>query len=427
MNYFLKNIAFADSIELAFYRKNGGYTVWQKALKESAPAEVIEEVKKSGLRGRGGAGFPTGMKWSFVPKDSPKPKYLVCNADESEPGTFKDRYIIEREPHMLLEGICIASYAIQAHTAYIYIRGEFAYGAKVLEKAIAEAREQGLLGKNILGSNYHLDIFVHRGAGAYICGEETALLESIEGKRGWPRLKPPFPATHGVFASPTVVNNVETLANLPLIFSIGAAAYSQIGPNAKNTGPKLYCISGHVKKPGLYEFPMGKNLQELIYQEAGGIRNDKKLKAVIPGGSSVPVLMADEIDVAMDFDSLAAKGSMLGSAGVIVMDEDVCMVNALLNLERFYAHESCGQCTPCREGTTWLVKILKRMEAGQGRMEDIALLDDVAAHINSRTICPLGDAAAMPAQSFIKKFRQEFEEHVKQRRCPYNQTARPQN
>jgi len=422
--YFLKNIEHDGSNELSFYLKNGGYGAWRKILRDTKPADVIEEVKKSGLRGRGGAGFPTGMKWSFVPKDSPKPKYLVCNADESEPGTFKDRYIIEREPHLLLEGICIASYAINSHTAYIYIRGEFAYGAKVLQQAIRDAVNAGWLGKNIQGTGYDLEIAVHRGAGAYICGEETALLESIEGKRGWPRLKPPFPATHGVFGCPTVVNNVETLANLPLIFTIGADEYGKIGPNPKNTGPKLYCISGHVQKPGLYEFPMGKNLKELIFQDAGGIRNGKKLKAVIPGGSSVPVLTADEIDVAMDFDSLAAKGSMLGSAGVIVMDEDTCMVDALLNLERFYAHESCGQCTPCREGTTWLVKILKRMEAGNGRMEDIALLDDVAAHINFRTICPLGDAAAMPAQSFIKKFRHEFEEHVRLGRCPYKEMVR---
>lgn len=417
--YFLKNINHPESKELSFQLKNGGYEQWLRVLKGIKPADVIEEVKKSGLRGRGGAGFPTGLKWSFVPKDSHKPKYLVCNADESEPGTFKDRYIIEREPHLLLEGIAIASYAINAHIAFIYIRGEFAYGAKVLEQAVAEARAQGFLGKDIQGSGYDLEVIVHRGAGAYICGEETALLESIEGKRGWPRLKPPFPATHGAFQSPTVVNNVETLANLPLIFRIGGEAFTQIGPNAKNSGPKLFCISGHVKKPGLYEFPMGKNLQELIFDVAGGMRNGKKLKAVIPGGSSVPVLTADEIDVAMDFDSLAAKGSMLGSAGVIVMDEDTCMVNALLNLEKFYAHESCGQCTPCREGTTWMVKILKRLEHGQGRLEDIALLDDVAAHVNFRTICPLGDAAAMPAMSFVKKFRHEFEEHVKQQKCPF--------
>ena len=418
--YFLKNVGIEESKTVDFYLKNGGYEAWKSVLKGKAPDDVIEEVKKSGLRGRGGAGFPTGLKWSFVPKDSEKPKYLVCNADESEPGTFKDRYLIEHEPHMILEGIAIASYAIGAHQAYIYIRGEFVHGAQVLREAIREAEEKGFLGKNILGSGYDLDVWVHRGAGAYICGEETGQLESIEGKRGWPRLKPPFPASVGVFKSPTVVNNVETLANLPLIFTRGANWYASIGPNAKNSGPKLYCVSGHVNRPGLYEFPMGKNLKELIYEDAGGIRDGHELKAVIPGGSSVPVLRPDEIDVNMDFDSLAAIGTMLGSAGVIVMDETTCMVDSLLNLERFYAHESCGQCTPCREGTTWMVKILDRIEHGNGRLEDIDLLDDIAKHINFRTICPLGDAAAMPAMSFVKKFRDEFEAHAKQHGCPVN-------
>ena len=422
--YFLKNSDNNESIKLAFYKANNGYSAWMKVLREISPLNVIEEVKNSGLRGRGGAGFPTGVKWGFVPKDSAKPRYLVCNADESEPGTFKDRYLIEREPHMLLEGIAIASYAIAAHIAYIYIRGEFAYGADILEEAIREARANGLIGKNIQKSGYDLEIYVHRGAGAYICGEETALLESLEGKRGWPRLKPPFPATHGAFNCPTVVNNVETLANLPLIFQIGAKEFIKIGSNPKNSGPKLYCVSGHVKFPGLYEYPMGKNLKDLIFDDCGGMRNGKALKAVIPGGSSVPVLTANETDVAMDFDSLAAAGSMLGSAGIIVMDEDTCMIDTLLNLERFYAHESCGQCTPCREGTTWMVKILKRLEDGQGTMKDIDLLDDVAAHINLRTICPLGDAAAMPAASFIKKFRNEFEEHVIQGECPFPKVER---
>ena len=418
-HYFLHNLGKPESKTLAFYAKNQGYSAWKKVLQQWQPADVIEEVKKSGLRGRGGAGFPTGMKWSFVPRDSEKPKYLVCNADESEPGTFKDRYLIEHEPHMLLEGIAIASFAIAAHNAYIYIRGEFAYGAQVLEQAIADAEEHHLLGKDILGSGYDLRVTVHRGAGAYICGEETGLLESLEGKRGWPRLKPPFPAVVGAFKCPTVVNNVETLANLPLIFSRGADWFAGIGPNPKNTGPKLYCVSGHVNRPGLYEFPMGKNLKELIYQECGGIRDGKQLKAVIPGGSSVPVLRADQIDVNMDFDSLAAVGSMLGSAGVIVMDEDTCMVNALYNLERFYAHESCGQCTPCREGTTWMAKILQRLEKGGGRPADLPLLEDIAQHINFRTICPLGDAAAMPAASFLKQFRDEFAAHAELGRCPY--------
>ncbi len=416
--YFLKNKDNPESKNIDFYVKNGGYKAWESVLEGKSPDEVIGEVKKSGLRGRGGAGFPAGMKWSFVPKDSDRPKYLICNADESEPGTFKDRYIIEREPHMMLEGIAIASFAINCHQAYIYIRGEFVYGAKVLDEAIAEAEARGCLGKNIMGTGYDLDIAVHRGAGAYICGEETGQIESLEGKRGWPRLKPPFPAVVGVFNSPTVVNNVETLANLPLIFNRGADYFAGIGPNAKNTGPKLYCVSGHVKRPGLYEFPLGKNLNELIYEDCGGIRDGHELKAVIPGGSSVPVLRPEEIDVSMDYDSLAAIGSMLGSAGAIVMDDTTCLVDSLLNLEQFYAHESCGQCTPCREGTMWMVKILSRIEKGQGRMEDMDLLDDVAKNINFRTICPLGDAAAMPAMSFIDKFRDEFEEHIKQGGCP---------
>ena len=422
--YFLHNNGTPESKSLDFYLHHQGYSAWKKVLQQWKPGDVIEEVKKSGLRGRGGAGFPTGLKWSFVPRDSDKPKYLVCNADESEPGTFKDRYIIEHEPHMLLEGLAIASFAINAHRAYIYIRGEFALGAQVLEEAIVEAESRNLLGANILGSGYDLQVAVHRGAGAYICGEETGLLESLEGKRGWPRLKPPFPAVVGAFASPTVVNNVETLANVPLIFSKGADWFAAIGPNPKNTGPKLYCVSGHVNRPGLYEFPMGKNLRELIYDDCGGIRNGKKLKAVIPGGSSVPVLRADQIDVSMDFESLAAAGSMLGSAGVIVMDEDTCMVNALYNLERFYAHESCGQCTPCREGTTWMAKILKRLELGGGRPDDVALLEDIARHVNFRTICPLGDAAAMPAASFVSQFRDEFEAHARLGHCPQRQQKR---
>ncbi len=416
--FFLHNIGNAESTELDFYLANQGWSAWKKVVQQGQPAAVIEEVKKSGLRGRGGAGFPTGMKWSFVPRESEKPKYLVCNADESEPGTFKDRYLIEHEPHMLLEGIAIASFAIAAHRAYIYIRGEFAHGAAVLEAAIAAAEEKHLLGRDIFGSGYDLQVTVHRGAGAYICGEETGLLESLEGKRGWPRLKPPFPAVVGAFRSPTVVNNVETLANLPLIINRGAGWFATIGPDAKNTGPKLYCVSGHVNRPGLYEFPLGKNLRELIYDDCGGIRGGKALKAVIPGGSSVPVLRADQIDVRMDYESLAAAGSMLGSAGVIVMDEETCMVNALYNLERFYAHESCGQCTPCREGTAWMARILGRLEMGGGRPADLPLLEDIARHINFRTICPLGDAAAMPAASFLKQFHDEFTAHAELGHCP---------
>ncbi len=416
--YFLKNRGNPESNTIDFYVAHGGYETLKKTLKNFAPKDVIEEVKKSGLRGRGGAGFPTGLKWSFAPQDNPNPKYLVCNADESEPGTFKDRYIIEHEPHMLIEGMIISAYAIHSHLSYIYIRGEFVRGARILEKALAEARERGFLGKNILGSGYDLDIFVHRGGGAYVCGEETGLLESLEGKRGWPRLKPPFPAIVGLFKSPTIINNVETLANVPLIMDRGADWYKTLGPNEKNTGPKLYCVSGHVNRPGLYEFPLGMNLKELIYEHAGGVYKGHKLKAVIPGGSSTPVLLPDEIDISMDYDSLMAAGSMLGSAGTIVMDETTCMVDALYNLERFYAHESCGQCTPCREGTMWMVKLLRRLENGQATEADVDILADVANNIMGKTICPLGDAAAMPAQSFVKKFRDEFLEHAKQHKCP---------
>lgn len=406
------HINIPESQQLAYYEKTGGYRAWQKVLKEMTPDQVIEVIKQSNLRGRGGAGFPTGMKWSFVPKTTERPHYLLNNADESEPGTFKDRLIINGNPHSTIEGSLIASYAIRANTAYIYIRGEFVKEAKVLERAIREAYNKGYLGKNILGSGFNLDMYVHRGAGAYICGEETGLIESLEGKRGWPRIKPPFPAIEGVFRCPTIVNNVETLACVPYIIERGAEWFKSIGP-ASGPGPKLYCLSGHVKKPGVYELPMGVNLKELIYEYGGGILNDKKLKAVIPGGSSVPVLTAEEIDVAMDFDSLTKIGTMLGSAGVIVMDEDTDMVSALLNITHFYRHESCGQCTPCREGTHWAEKLLKKIKSGQGSMADIDLLVEVADHINFRTICPLGDAAAMPIQSFVKKFRHEFEAKVK--------------
>ncbi|HQG45422.1 MAG TPA: NADH-quinone oxidoreductase subunit NuoF [bacterium] len=412
-----RNVGHPEALGVRGYRDRGGYDALARALR-MAPEEVVEEVKRSGLRGRGGAGFPCGMKWSFVPRQHPKPKYIVCNADESEPGTFKDRLLMENDPHQLLEGCVIAGWAVGANTTYIYIRGEYTKAARILEEAVRDAYASGVLGENVLGTGFRHDIHVHRGAGAYICGEETGLLESLEGKRGWPRLKPPFPAIVGAFKSPTVVNNVETLANLPLIINRGAAWFAAIGPDAKNTGPKLYCVSGHVNRPGLYEFPMGKNLKELIYDDCGGIRGGKKLKAVIPGGSSVPVLRADQIDVRMDFESLAAAGSMLGSAGVIVMDEETCMVNALYNLERFYAHESCGKCTPCREGTAWMAKILKRLEMGGGRSKDLPLLEDIARHINFRTICPLGDAAAMPAASFLKQFRDEFAAHAELGHCP---------
>jgi NADH-quinone oxidoreductase subunit F len=381
------------------------------------PLQLVELVKNSGLRGRGGAGFPTGVKWGFLPKDSPLPVYLCVNADESEPGTFKDRQIIEHNPHLLLEGILISSFAIRCHTAYIYIRGEFAHGAKVLEQAVAEAYERGHLGKNIYGSGYDLDVHVHRGAGAYICGEETGLIESLEGKRAYPRVKPPFPATYGVFGSPTIVNNVETLACVPMIVDRGAEWFKAIGPE-KCPGPKLYCVSGHVVRPGVYELPMGTPLREIIYEHAGGVPNGKQIKAVIPGGSSVPLFTPDQLDTPMDFDSVSKAGSLLGSCGIIVMDEDTCMVRAMRIISRFYHHESCGQCTPCREGTGWLERLMKRFEEGGARERDVELLVQVADNMMGNTICLLADAAAMPTRSFVSKFRAEFEEHVRAGGCP---------
>ncbi|HEV8334981.1 MAG TPA: NADH-quinone oxidoreductase subunit NuoF [Candidatus Polarisedimenticolia bacterium] len=420
----LKNLHRSDSATLEAYLQGGGYRALARALKEMTPEQVVEEVKASGLRGRGGAGFPTGMKWGFMPK-GPGPKYLVLNADESEPGTFKDRLLLERDPHLVLEGFLIGCYAVGCHHGFIYIRGEFVRPYRILLQAVQEARARGYVGKNLLGSGYDLEITVYRGAGAYICGEETALLESLEGKLGHPRLKPPFPAQVGLYGKPTSVNNVETVANVPMIVEMGANWYGNIG-RPKNTGPKLFCLSGHVRRPGVYEFPLGIPLRELIYQHAGGmLRDDRPLKAVVPGGSSVPVLRADQIDVLMDFDSLAAAGTLLGSAGVIVMDDSVCMVDALLNLARFYAHESCGQCTPCREGTGWYVQILERLERGAGRKSDLDLLLDLSDRIQGNTICPLGDAVAMPVRSYVTQFREEFEEHVATRRCPRAAAAAP--
>lgn len=404
----LQDIGVAESL--------GGYQGLAKTLREYKPAEVIDAVKKSGLRGRGGAGFPTGMKWGFVPKNIGKPVYLCVNADESEPGTFKDRLIIEKDPHQLLEGIIISAYALDCHQAFIYIRGEFCYGAGVLNKAIREAYEKGRLGRNILGSGFDLDLVVHRGAGAYICGEETALLESLEGKRGHPRLKPPFPAVVGLYGAPTVINNVETLANIPHILKNGPEWYASIGVE-KNTGTRLFGVSGHVKKRGVYELPMGVSLRELIFDHCGGMRDGRKLKAIVPGGSSVPVLTVDQIDVRLDFDSIAQAGSMLGSAGVIVMDDSTCMVKAARRIARFYAEESCGQCTQCREGTEWIYKILTRIENGGGRLGELELLLDICASMKGRTICPLSDAAAMPIESYIQKFYDEFAAHIQEQRC----------
>jgi NADH-quinone oxidoreductase subunit F len=413
----LRNIDVPGSHTLAVYTSRNGYRAWEEIVKNLRPEQVIEEVKASGLRGRGGAGFPTGMKWSFVPKDSPKPKYLVCNADESEPGTFKDRLLIEHDPHAVVEGTLIAAYAIRSHTAFIYIRGELVYGAKVLEQAVDEATQAGYIGKNIMGSGYDLDVIVHRGAGAYICGEETALLSSLEGGRGWPKVKPPFPATHGLFGCPTVVNNVETLAALPWIIEHGAAAYAAMGTD-KSKGTKLFSVSGHINKPGVYELEMGYPFMKFLERDCGGVPNGRKLKGVIPGGGSMPVLRPDELEkVNLDYESVQAAGSLLGSGGVIVMDDTTCMVRAAWNLARFFAHESCGQCSPCREGCHWMEKIFHRIEQGEGRTGDLELILNVSGNIMGNTICPFGDAAAMPAAAFIKKYRAEFEEHITQKRC----------
>jgi NADH-quinone oxidoreductase subunit F len=377
------------------------------------PEAIVDEVKKSGLRGRGGAGFPTGMKWGFVPKDNPRPKYLLINADESEPGTFKDHVLLERNPHLLLEGCVIGCRAIGAKVCYIYIRGEFYHLQRQLEAEIAKARAAGYLGQNILGSGQDCEIYVHRGAGAYEAGEETALIESLEGKRAQPRIKPPFPAVVGLYGCPTVVNNVETVCNVPPIIERGAAWFSSIGPE-KNTGPKLFCVSGHVKRPGTYEAHMGVTLRELIYDYAGGIRNDRQIKAIIPGGSSVNVILPDKLDTPASFDALVAAGTMLGSAAIIVMDETTDMVWAAKNLIHFYKHESCGKCTPCREGVDWLYKILDKISRGDGEMRDIDLLLNVCNNIGGKTLCPFGDAEIAPVVSTILHFRHEYEAYIKQ-------------
>jgi NADH-quinone oxidoreductase subunit F len=412
-----KNMHVSSLPQIDVYESLGGYQGLRKALREYKPADIIEIVKKSGLRGRGGAGFPTGMKWGFVPKNIGKPIYLCVNADESEPGTFKDRLIIEKDPHQLIEGTIISAYALDCHLAFIYIRGEFVQPARLLNKVVDEAYAKGYLGKNILGSGYDLDLVVHRGAGAYICGEETALLESLEGKRGHPRLKPPFPAVVGLYKCPTVINNVETLANVPHIINNGPEWFTSIGTE-RNTGTRLFAVSGHVVKRGVYELAMGIPLREIIYDHCGGIRGGRKLKAVIPGGSSVPILAADQVDVHMDFDSVAKAGSMLGSAGVVVMDDTTCMVKAVQRITKFYAEESCGQCTQCREGTEWLLQILERIEHGKGKPGELEILLDICSNMKGRTICPLSDACAMPVESYVQKFSDEFAAHIDQQRCP---------
>jgi NADH-quinone oxidoreductase subunit F len=404
-----------DSASIDTYLATDGYQAFLKASKMT-PSQIIDEVKASNLRGRGGAGFPTGMKWSFVPRTSPKPKYIVVNGDEGEPGTCKDRVLIENDPHSLIEGCLIAGLAVDAHAGYVYIRGEYRYLIDILEKAIAEAYAKGWLGKNIQGSGFDFDLYAHTGAGSYECGEESALLESLEGKRGVPRIRPPFPAISGAFQCPTVLNNVETFCAVPWILLGGGKAFADLGV-PKAGGTKLTALSGHVNKPGVYELRLGFPVRQLIEEVGGGIRNGKKLKAFIPGGSSCPVLTAAELEGAtMDYESMAARKSMLGSGGVVVMDEDTCMVKVALRIMKFYSHESCGWCIPCREGTTWLTKILTRFYAGQGSRADIDLLGDIAKNMLGRTFCPLGDAAAMPMISLVEKFRDEFVDYLKGKR-----------
>jgi len=421
-----RNWGTPQSHTLAAYQRSGGYSALRKAL-QMTPAQIIDEVKKSNLRGRGGAGFPTGLKWSFVPRGNPLPKYIAVNADESEPGTFKDRYILEHDPHMMLEGLAIAAYALDCHQAYIYSRGEFKMQSEVVDAAIAEAYQEGIFGKKVLGKDYALDVYQMRGAGAYICGEETALLESLEGKKGWPRLKPPFPAVVGLFGAPTVVNNVETLAAVPSIIEKGAAWFAGLGTE-KSGGTRLVCLSGSVNRPGVYEISMRTTIRDLIFDpELGqGMPAGRSVKAVIPGGSSAPVLSAREMDVPLEFEALKAADTMAGSGGVIVMDDATCLVRSLWRISRFYAEESCGQCTPCREGTPWQARILRRIEEGRGAPEDIGILLNVATSIApfppiglGNTICPLGDAAALPVHSFVNKFRDEFERHIALKRCPF--------
>jgi len=410
-----KRFPFKESETIETYLRDDGYQSARKALTELTPEQVIAEVTKSNLRGLGGAGFPTGKKWGFIPKESPKPKFLVVNADEGEPGTIKDRYIMMKDPHRLIEGIIIAAYATGCRKAYIYIRGEYAEPAHILQQAIDDAYKYGFLGKRIFNTDVALEVVVHRGAGAYICGEESALLESLEGKKGFPRLRPPYPAISGLFASPTVINNVETLAYVPTIIQKGGEWFAKLG-FGKSGGTRLFSVTGHVRRPGLYEASHGVMLRQLI-DAAGGVAEGRRLKAVIPGGISAKILRADEIDARMDFDSLLAAGTMAGSAGVIVMDDTTCMLEALWYASKFFAHESCGQCSPCREGTGWIFKIVDRIRRGEGRPQDLDVLLSVASNMEGRTICVFADAAAWPVQSYITKFRDEFEQHIRDGTC----------
>jgi NADH-quinone oxidoreductase subunit F len=418
-NLMLRGAGDLDNWTLAAYRdKWEGYQALRKAL-AMEPAAVTAEVKLSDLRGRGGAGFRTGLKWTFMPKDTPEHRpvrYLVCNGDEGEPGTFKDRAILEYNPHQMIEGMIIAAWAMQCRLGFIYLRGEFAWLIDKLEAAIQQARDAGYLGKDILGTGWDFDLLTYRGAGAYICGEETALLNSLEGRRGEPRVKPPFPAQVGAYGKPTTVNNVETLAAVPAILRMGGAQYAMLGTPG-NTGTRIFCLSGHVKRPGLYELPLGLPLDFIMNDLAGGSSTGRRIKAVIPGGSSAPIFDARDFDCPMDFDTVKARGSMAGSGGIIVMDEATCMVEVTLRLTRFYAHESCGQCTPCREGCNWMEMILYRIEHGQGRPGDLDLLASMTPQINLRTLCPLGDAACGPVDSALQKFRQEFEHHIAVGHC----------
>ena len=412
-----RHFGIPGSHSMDVYLQHEGYQALERALKRMTPEQIIDEVKKSGLRGRGGAGFPTGMKWSFVPKDTSKPKYVLANADESEPGTSKDRPLMEMDPHQLIEGMVIAGRAIGSKQGYIYIRGEYRHIIDIMDRAITEAYAKGYLGKNIVASGFDFDLVTHTGAGAYECGEESALMESLEGKRGYPRIKPPFPAVVGLYGCPTIINNVETLSTVPAIIRQGGEWYAALG-SPKNGGTRLYSISGHINRPGIYELPLGFPLRRMIEDVAGGVRGGRKLKAVIPGGSSCPLLSAEEIDVALDYDSVAKIGSMLGSGGTVIFDEDTCMVDVARRIMHFYAHESCGWCIPCREGTAWLAKVLDRFHEGGGRAEDIPLIDELSKNMLGRTFCPLGDAAALPTISIVNKWRNEFEDHL-HGKCSY--------
>jgi len=411
---------FADDAfgTLAGYERRGGYQAARKALREMTPEQVIELVKASGLQGRGGAGFPTGMKWSFMPKDTPKPKYLVCNADESEPGSFKDRILLERGPHQMLEGILIGAWATGASKTFVYVRGEYARPAAELQRAVDEATAKGYLGRNAMGSGFQHDVVVVLGAGAYICGEETGLLESLEGKKGQPRKKPPFPAEYGAFGMPTTVNNVETFSHVPHVVAKGADWFRSLGTE-KSPGTTIFGVSGHVVRPGLYELPLGTRLDEIVFEHAGGVPDGRKIKGVIPGGMSMPILPAGQLDVPMANEFLRERKTMLGTGGVMVMDETTCMVRAGCVITWFFRDESCGQCTQCREGTGWLHKIMQRIERGAGSREDLDILLDVAGKMEGQTICAFADAAAWPVQGLLRHFREDFEAHVRERKCPF--------